>query len=161
MEFKVLFDDIARIEADAVVVALLEGEKELQGAIALVDRALNGAISSLIEQNGFKSKFKEPGIIYTLGNLPSRMVAVVGLGKREELTEDSVRSAIGEAARSLRRLNCRSIAVSLHTFGAEIIEPAALAEAVVEGSLLGLYTFSSYKESEYGEVERIIMVAGD
>ncbi len=161
MEFKILFDDIAQIEADAIVVAFLEGEKELQGAIDLVDRALNGAISSLIEHNGFKSKFKELGVIYTLGNLPARMVAVVGLGKREDLTEDRVRSAIGEAARSLRRLNCRSIAVSLHTFGAEIIEPAALAEAVVEGSLLGLYTFSEYKEAEYEEVEGIIVVAGD
>jgi leucyl aminopeptidase len=160
VEFKILSDDIAQIEADAIVVGLLEGEKEFQESIASVDRGLNGAISSLIDHNGFKSKFKELSVLYTLGNLPSRMVTVVGLGKREELTKDRVRGAVGEATRSLRRLNCRSIAVSLHTFGTESIELAALAEAVVEGSLLGLYTFSEYKESEYGEVERMIVVAG-
>jgi len=116
LEIKVVAGDITQIEADAIVVNLFEGE-QLSGAIAAVDKALDGAITHLISSGGIKSKFREVSIIHTLGKLPARIVAVAGLGKRQDFTPDKVREVAGESCRSLRKLNCRKIATMLHGAG--------------------------------------------
>ncbi len=156
MEIKVIAGDITQIEADAIVVNLFEGE-QLSGAIAAVDKALDGAITHLISSGGIKSKFREVSIIHALGKLPARMVAVAGLGKRQDFTLDKVREVAGESCRSLRKLNCHKIATMLHGAGGGI-DPEVLAEAIVEGSFLGLYNFARYRKPEYEDIKEILIV---
>ncbi len=158
MEIKVMVGDIAQIECDAIVVNLFEGAEQPSGATAVVDKALDGAISSLIRRGEIKGKFGELGIVHTLGKLPAGIVAVAGVGKRQDFNMDKVRGVAGEFCRSLRKLNCRKIATMLHGEGGEI-EPEALSEAIVEGSLLGLYSFGRYKKPEYGDIEEMLIVA--
>ena len=50
MEIKVVAGDIARTKADAIVVNFFEGMESLDGDIANIDKALDGAISQLINQ---------------------------------------------------------------------------------------------------------------
>ena len=157
MEIKVIARDVVQIEADAVVVSLLEGE-EINGATAAIDKALNGAVGSLVSKGGIKGKFGEVGIIHTLGKLPVSIVAVAGLGKRQDFNLDKVRAVAGEACRFLRKLNCHSIATVLHGAGIGAIEPENSAQAIVEGSLLGLYDFTKYKKPEYESVKQILLV---
>lgn len=157
MEIKVIAGDIVQIEADAVVVNLLEGE-EINGATAAIDKALDGAIGSLISKGEIKGKFGEVGIIHTLGKLPASIVAVAGLGKRQNFNLDKVRAVAGEACRFLRKLNCHRIATVLHGAGIGAIEPENSAQAIVEGSLLGLYEFVRYKKPEYEDVKQILLV---
>jgi len=157
LEIKVVAGDIVQIEADAVVVNLLEGE-EINGATAAMDKALDGAIGSLVSEGEIKGKFGEVGIIHTLGKLPVRLVAVAGLGKRQDFNLDKVRAVAGEACRILRKLNCHRIATVLHGVGIGAIEPENSAQAIVEGSLLGLYEFIKYKRPEYEDVKQILLV---
>ena len=157
MEIKVIAGDIVQIEADAVVVNLLE-EEEINGATAAVDKALDGAIGSLISKGEIKGKFGEVGIIHTLGKLPASIVAVAGLGKRQDFNLDKVRAVTGEACRFLRKLNCHRIATILHGAGIGTIEPEDSAQAVVEGSLLGLHDFIRYKKPEYEDIKQILVV---
>ena len=157
MEIKVIAGDIVQIEADAVVVNLLE-EEGINGATAAIDKALDGAIGSLISKGEIKGKFGEVGIIHTLGKLPASIVAVAGLGKRQDFNLDKVRAVTGEACRFLRKLNCHRIATILHGAGIGAIEPEDSAQAVVEGSLLGLYDFIRYKKPEYEDIKQILVV---
>ena len=161
MEIKVITGDIAQIEADAIVVSLFEGVEQLGGATAAVDRALDGAISSLISRREIKGKFGEVSIVHTFGKAPGRMVAVAGLGKSEDLNVDRIRGVAGEACRALRKLNCRKIATILHGAGAGGIEPVASAAAMAEGALLGLYSFTKYKKPEYEDVKEMLIVVRD
>jgi len=160
LEIKVIVGDVTQAEADAIVVNLFEGEQPA-GATAVVDKALGGAISHLIDSGGIKGKFGEVSIIHTFGKLPAGIVAVAGSGKRQDFTVDRVRGVSGESCRSLRKLNCRNVATVLH--GADIggIDPEALAEAIVEGSLLGLYNFARYKKPEYEDIKEILIVEKD
>ncbi len=158
MEIKVITGDIAQIEADAIVVSLFEGVEQPGGATAAVDRALDGAISSLISRREIKGKFGEVSIVHTFGKLPGRMVAVAGLGKAEDLNADRIRGVAGEFCRVLRKLNCRKIATILHGAGAGGIEAVASAAAIAEGALLGLYSFTKYKKPEYEDVKEILIV---
>ncbi len=158
MEIKVIAGNIAQIEVDAIVVNLFEGEEQPDGATAAVDKVLDGAISSLISKGEIKGKFGELGIIHTLGKLPAGIVAVAGLGKRQDFSIDKIRGVTGEFCRSLRKLNCHKIATILHGAGIDGIEPETSAEAITEGSLLGLYNFSRYKKPEHEDIEEMLIV---
>jgi leucyl aminopeptidase len=158
LEIEVVAGDIAQIEADAIVVSLFEGVEQSGGATAAVDKALDGAISSLITQGEIKGKFEEVSIVHTFGKLPARIVAVVGLGKRQDFTVDKIRGATGQFCRVLRSLNCHKMATILHAAGTGGIEPEAAAQAVAEGAILGLYSFTKYRRPEYEDVKEIVIV---
>ncbi len=158
MEIKVIAGDIARVDADAVVVNLFEGVEQAGGATAAVDTALDGAIAALIRRGEIKGKFAEVSIVHTFGKLPAGIVAVVGLGRSEDFTADRVRGAAGEFCRALRRLNCHKIATVLHGAGAGGIDAGRSAEAITEGAVLGLYTFARYKKPEYEDVGEMLIV---
>jgi leucyl aminopeptidase len=157
VDIKVIVGDIAQIEADAIVVNIFEGVEKPGGATAAVDRALDGAISSLISHGEIKGKFGEVSIVHTFGKLPARIVAVAGLGRREDFNADKIRGVTGEFCRSLRKLNCHRITTILHGAGMGGIELETSAQAITEGALLGLYSFTKYKKPEYQNVEEIMI----
>ena len=158
MEIKVIAGDIAQIEADAIVVNIFEGVEQPGGATAAVDKALDGVISSLISRGEIKGKSGEVSIVHTFEKLPSRMVAIAGLGKRQDFNVDKIRGITGEFCRALRKLNCHKIATILHGAGIGGVELEASAEAITEGALLGLYSFTKYKKPEYEDVEEMLIV---
>lgn len=164
MEFRIAKADITRVEADAIVVNLFEGVEQASGATAAaaaaaaVDQALDGVVSSLIDRGEIKGKFGEVKIVHTFGKLPARIVAIAGLGKRQDFSVDKTRGVAGEFCRALRRLNCRKIATIVHGADAGGMELEALAEGIVEGALLGLYRFTKYKKPEYEDIEEVLMV---
>jgi leucyl aminopeptidase len=158
LEIKVIVGDIAQIEADAIVVNLFEGVEQPGGATAAVDKALDGAISSLITQGEIKGKFGEVNVVHTFGKLPARMVAIAGLGKRQDFNVDKIRGVVGEFCRALRKLNYHKIATILHGAGMGGIELESSAEAIAEGALLGLYSFTRYKKPEYEDIEEMLIV---
>jgi leucyl aminopeptidase len=157
LNVRVTVGDVAQIEADAVVVNLFEGVEQPGGATAAVDKALDGAISSLIDQSEIKGKFGEISIVHTLGKLPARIVAVAGLGKRRDFNVDKIRGVTGEFCRALRKLNCHKVATILHGTGVGGIDLETSAEAITEGAVLGLYSFTRYKKSEYEDIEEILI----
>jgi len=157
LEIKVIVGDIAQIEADAIVVNFFEGVDQPGGATAAVDKALDGAISSLISRGEIKGKFGEVTIVHTFGKLPARIVAIAGLGKRQDFNVDKTQGVAGEFCRALRKSNCHKIATILHGAGIGGIELEASAEAIAEGALLGLYNFAKYKRPEYEDIEEILI----
>ncbi len=159
MEIKAVVGDITEIQADALVVNLFEEVKQPGGATAAVDKALDGAVSQLIDQGEIKGKLGEVTLIHTLGKLPARIVATAGLGKKEEFNLDKVRRVTGDFSRLLRKSNCHSVATILHGAGTGSIEPQDSAEAITEGSLLGLYNFTRYKKPEYEEIAEMLVIS--
>ncbi|MBE0430336.1 MAG: leucyl aminopeptidase [Dehalococcoidia bacterium] len=155
-------DDITQVEADAIVVNLFEGVDQPAGATAAVDRALDGAVSSLIRRGEIKGKFGEVGIVHSFGQPPlisAGIVAIAGLGKPEAFDADRIRGVSAEFCRALRKLNCRRIATILHGAGTGGIEPESCAQAITEGALLGLYAFTKYKKPEHEDIAEILLVA--
>ena len=153
--------DIAEVEADAIVVNLFEGVERPGGATAAIDSVMDGAVDSLIRRGEIKGKFGEVGIVHAFGQsrrVAAGIVAIAGLGKPEGFDTDRIRGVSGEVCRALRRLNCRRIATVLHGSGAGGVEPQASAQAITEGALLGLYTFTKYRKPEHEDVAEILLV---
>ena len=133
---------------DALLVNLFEGVGEPAGATGAVDGALGGAIGSLIRRREMSGKLGELTAIHTFGRLPVARVLVVGLGKKEKFDLEAVRAVTGEALRLLRRTGAARVGTILHGAGAGGLDPAAAAQAVTEGAILGCYRFERYKKLE-------------
>ena len=133
------------VKTDALVVNLFEGVKKPGGATAAVDKALGGAIARLIAAGEIKGTLNEVTLLHTRGAMPAERVIVVGLGKQEEFEPDRVRQAAGTAARVARDKACRKAATIVHGAGAGGLGIEAAGQAVVEGTLLGLYEPDAYK----------------
>ncbi len=163
MEIKVATGNIAKIEADAIMVNFFEDMPRPEGDVATLDGALGGVISQLISQGEIKGKLKQTTIIHSLGRLPATRVVVVGLGKQKELTIDRVRGAVAEACRLLRQKGVDSIATIAQGAGIAGISIEGAAQAITEGTVLGLYSFCKHitKEAEYGEVKQLTIVEPD
>ena len=153
MEIRVDRGDIAQHSASAIVVNLFEGVTQPGGATGAVDKALDGAISRVIEDGDCRGKEGELTLIHALGKIPSPRVLVAGLGKQERLTLDKVRAIAAGAARYLRRLRCETIATITHGAGGASLDPEACAQAIAEGTLLGLYTFRRHKKPKEDETD--------
>jgi len=163
MEIRAVVDDMAKVKADAIMVNFFEGMERLDGAIATLDKALDGAISQLISQGEIKGKLGEITVIHSLGRLPAARVAVAGLGKPAELTLNRVRGVVAETCRLLRQKGADDIATIAQGAGIAGIGLEEAARAVTEGARLGLYSFRRHmtEEAEHGEIKQLLIVDSD
>jgi leucyl aminopeptidase len=160
MEIKVINSTIQAASTDAILVDLFEGVAPA-GATGAMDKALNGAVSDLLNANDLRGKLNEVAVLYSRGTLPAPRVIVVGLGKVEEVSLDRIREASATGAKKARELGCKSIATNV--FGAEQLDVSLAAQATVEGALLGLYRWRTNHTTpvERGDIQSITLVESD
>lgn len=143
MDVNIQSGGIQAAEADAIVVNLFQGVEEPGGATGVVDKALGGAISHLIANGDIQGKLNEMAVIYPRGSIPARRVIVVGLGSEESFDLDAVRQAAAAAARVARDKGARTLASIVHGGGRGGLALADAAQALVEGTILGLYRYAA------------------
>lgn len=160
MKIKVISKSVTEIKTDAIIVNLFEGVKSPGGATGAVDKVLDGAITHLIKRGTIKGKLNEVTVIHTLGKMATEMVAVVGLGKKKDFNIEKVRSVIATASKSLRGMGAQRVATILHGAGAGGLAPEEVAQAITEGSLLGLYTFRQHitKKPDRNEIKELLII---
>ncbi len=163
MNIRVERGDIAQYRAGAIVVNLFEGITSPGGGTGAVDRALDGAISQVIADGECRGKDGELTLIHTLGKIPASRVLVAGLGKADKFSLDKIRDLSAAAARLLRRVRCETISSITHGAGIAGLEPEACAQAIAEGTLLGLYQFRQHKKppEDETEVKELVLVEFD
>ena len=164
MEVRAVQGDITDMEVDAAVVNLFEGVVTPGGATGAMDQVLGGVISELIADGELKGTVGQMTLIHTLGRIRPKRVLVVGLGKTEAFTLDTVRRVSAEMCRFLRSLRVGRVASITHGAGIGALDPQAAAQAVAEGALLGLYSFRQYQEEsreERQELKELLLVEQD
>ncbi|MDO9302885.1 MAG: leucyl aminopeptidase [Anaerolineales bacterium] len=161
MKIKVVNGTIQNTKSDAILVNLFEGS--VTGVAGAVDKALNGAISELLNANDLRGKLNEVIVIYSRGAIPAPRVIVVGLGKSEELSLDRIRQASATGAKKARELGCKAIASTVFGADAGQLETSLAAQAMIEGALLGLYRWRTNHTSpvEREDIESIMLVESD
>src|SRR5439155_1478553 len=107
----------------------------------------------------FASKPAHVTHVHTGGRMPAGRVVVVGLGKRVELTLETIRHAAAAGLRRARDLGAKSAA--LEVLG-DRLPTRSRAHAATEGALLGAYTFDRYKREKTDKrVESLTIVEPD
>ncbi len=148
MKIDVEVGDISRWEDEVVVVNLFEGVDHPGGATGAVDAALGHQITAMIATGDISGKFKDLTIFPTFDRIPGNRVLVVGLGKREDFSLDRVREVSAAAAVRVREMGLRTFATIVHGAGVGDLDLGDATEAVVEGTLLGLYRYTRHKTEE-------------
>ena len=143
MEIRVIAGGIVRTGSGAIIINFFEETEHLDGDIAKIDNALDGAISELIRQGEIKGKLNEVTIIHSLGKLPAGRVVIAGLGKEKELSLDRVRGSVAETCRRLRQKGVDTVATIAQGSGIAGITLEKAAQAVTEGAILGVYSFGA------------------
>jgi leucyl aminopeptidase len=163
MQINVKHGHIQDEVSDLIVVNLFEGVVAPEGATGAVDAASGGMIAEVLAGGDFKGQLNTTLVLYSHGKLAAKRVLVVGLGKREKFGLDQVRQAAATAAKKARELGAREYATIVHGAGIGGLPAADAAQAVAEGTLLGLYRFLEHKrpDDDRHELTQVNILAFD
>jgi leucyl aminopeptidase len=163
MQINVRAGDITKADAGCVVVNLFEGITSPGGGTGAVDNALGGMISEVIASGDVRGKWGELTLLHTFGKIPAPRVLVAGLGKKEDFCIDRIRDLSANVSRYLRGRRVARYATLTHGAGIGGLDPAACAQALAEGAVLGLYRFDRHKKADddASEIEEITLVEHD
>jgi len=156
MEFKILEQQINVIDCDCLVVGKYE-DTPLDGEVLQLDQAMDRAISNVVEADDFKGKEGKCILIYTLGKITPKRIALVGLGKKNKTDLDTFRKAAGTAAIKAKEANARHVGFSIFTH--ENFSAHDVAQATVEGVALASYCFDRHKEKKEENQKKIDTVS--
>jgi leucyl aminopeptidase len=145
MEIQVIAGGIQAVEDELIVVNLFEGVETPGGATGAVDQALGGVIREAIAAGDFQGKKGETAVFYPRGAIPASRVLVVGLGPQGEFALEGVRWVAAVAAQKARELGVESFSSIVHGAGAGGLSLEMAAQAVAEGTILGLYRYQELK----------------
>ncbi len=144
MKIRVAAGKIDKLRTEGAVI-LLFADEDPAGVAGRIDKALGGTIARLMKRGDFRPKPGAVHLLYPEGRIAAERLVLAGLGKREDLDLNRLRHAAGKAARHLRAAGAADIMISCDGTG---LEPEETAQALIEGSILGLYRFLKYKTSE-------------
>ncbi|TAK08674.1 MAG: leucyl aminopeptidase [Candidatus Manganitrophaceae bacterium] len=144
MEFKVQRGPLTKQASEVLILGHYEGEGLLPEA-ASIDKAIGGKIQEVLASEEFTGKFLQTLLLRTDRKIASPRLLLLGLGKRSEVTLDRIRQAAGRAATQIREMKFGQFATQIHGKGLPRIAIQDLAQAMVEGVVLGLYQFQVYK----------------
>ncbi len=124
---------------------------------AVVGQADGGDVDwGFLAAVGFEAK---KGDVRAVSSSEGRATFVVGLGPATEVDAHALRYAAGALARAAKKHT--SLAVDLLGSLAEGTSPAAGAQAVTEGLVLGGYRFSTFKsDPKQSELARVVLIGG-
>ena len=159
MKIDVVAGPLETCRTDAIVIGVYTEENKLRDVAARIDRAVDGQVSDVLEAERFGAKPAHVTHLHTAGRIPAGRVVVVGLGKRTDLTLETVRRAASAGLRRARDLGAKSVAVDVL---GDRLPARSRAHSVTEGALLGAYTFDRYKrEKAEKRVESLSVVEPD
>ena len=140
MRIQVRSGQLGQVRDGVQVFAALEGERRAERLLPS-SSARDPALRRLVDAAGFRGAANETVLLPRNG----RWVLVVGLGKEADLSLERVRQLAGTAAKTVRAKGFRRLTLPvLSQRGLGL--PASVAQAAIEGALLGLYRYDRLKQ---------------
>jgi leucyl aminopeptidase len=124
----------------------------------IVDEKLGGRIARLVESGELRGERGEALLLHLNGELDAPRLVAAGLGKRDEVDADALRTAAAAAAQSLARVGGTICWLLDETLPLPLPDQA---RALVEGTIIGGYTPGLWKtqnaEARPRAIERIVL----
>jgi len=140
---------------DTLALGLFEDALELTGDLAQLDEKLGGTLKELIEETEFKGSVGSSAVTRVGAGSSIRKLILVGLGKPDTLTLDSLRRAAAAIARSAKQQKSKTLGVSLPVANDD---SAGTTQAITEGIVLALHQdnrFKSEPEDKGAKLEQV------
>ncbi|RMH32808.1 MAG: leucyl aminopeptidase [Nitrospirae bacterium] len=133
------------VTTDVLILGGYQDETEPMASVHSLDRRLGGLLTELRRSHEFEGKLNQTALVHTRGAIPAKRILLVGLGKKDKLGLDHVRQAMGTAIKRIRQIGAPSGAAVLLGVDQLASSIVAIAQAMVEGALLGSYRFTAYR----------------
>ena len=145
---------LAQEATDVLVIGGYEDENTLPKTHQALDTALGGQLQELRKNGEFSGKNQQAVLIHTRRALPAKRVLLLGLGKKNDVTLDRVRQAMGTALKKVRQTGAHTFSAPM--FGTDTLKAPTsdIVQAMVEGAMLGGYRFTHYRSDKEETVER-------
>jgi leucyl aminopeptidase len=143
---------------DCLAIGVTESDLPLSGDLADLDNKLSGVVQELIDESEFKAAADSSAVIRVGSSGPVRKLALIGLGKPEAMTLETLRRAGAIAARIGKKEKCKVLGISLPTWNED---PTFSAQGICEGALLALHEdnrFKSESDDKSFAIERIELI---
>ncbi|MFC7372379.1 leucyl aminopeptidase [Fictibacillus iocasae] len=131
---------------EEVLLIGLFSEPTLTGEAAEINSRLGGYLTYLLKSGEISSSPKKINKLYTLGKMKTKKLLMIGLGKKEDLTYEILRSAFGKAFQMLKNERAISASVILKTFENNLLKTEKIAHALADAAICASYTFNDYKQ---------------
>ena len=126
MECKLVYAPLEQVEADAVAVVLFEDGEGIPAAKAWLEE--------MKSSGEFSAQSGETAVLHLPQGLKAKRLVAVGGGKKDKFDAAALRKAMGALVRAVKQKGVKRLALMLGGGSA-----ASMAEAAVEGALLGNY----------------------
>lgn len=140
-------------ETEALVLGLYQENTCDQPEYEQLNKALHGALDQYIENGDLSTEFKEVSKVFTLNQSAPKRVYVVGLGKKEELTTQQLKNAVGPLFKLLQKDNMVTASILLPTFKTDQVSEQEAAKALAEAMMIAPYQFETYKTDKEKPVQ--------
>ncbi|HEY9908614.1 MAG TPA: leucyl aminopeptidase [Thermosynechococcaceae cyanobacterium] len=140
MDLRVTDTAVLDWTGDGLAIGLFESDGALTGDWTALDEKLSGVLKELIAEVEFKGKEGSSAATRVGGSV--RKIILVGLGTPDALKLDGLRRAAATIARTARKEKIKTLGIALPVWNAD---PAATAQAIVEGVELALYQDTRFK----------------
>ena len=145
------------LEPDALAIPFPEEDgASLSNGTRALDERLKGRLQRLVEDGELKSELGKTLLLHTDGELDARRLIVAGVGKREDVDADALRTA---ASAVVRRLADIGGTVAWQLDDSLPLSLDDQARAIVEGTMLGSYSPARWKTEEKPRklVEKVVL----
>lgn len=144
-ESGVLAGALADSEVDTLHLGQYEGEGAVAKLPAELPKAAREALDNLANLGDFKGKPGEVAVAYPTGAGSLKRIVLTGLGKREKLDCEAVRTASAHATRRSQALGGKRVATAVLGGDGPELSSEIAAQATLEGALLAAYRFGGWK----------------
>lgn len=125
-----------------LAVALSQGDAALPASLESLDTQAGGALGRLLASGDFRGKKDETALIHPGG--PATRILLVGMGKADQVTVQSVRRAAAVAAKCARTIGVERMSWLLPELGALSAYDAV--KAAAEGLAQGAWVYTALKQ---------------
>ncbi len=155
MKIRVVKENVCKLKDEVILIGLFEGKKKLSGKALEIDAVTGNLIKKVIASGDFTGKFNQKKLLYTDKGINVKRILLAGLGKEKELTLDKLRGLAAGCAQSIRDTGIGSFAVPGSFAEGKKSDTKDVSSAILEGAMLGLYSFDQYKSNKKDDNKRI------
>jgi len=163
MKIEFTKQEVTKLQADLLVLGHYKNTTKPQDQLAEVDKALEGAISDLIQQGDITGKAKETTLLHTFGKIAAKRILVIGMGEQEKLNQDDVRELAAIAIKNAIKVKAKKVASIPFGYNHPNIHEHHVTHSIAEGAHLAQYKFENYRseKEEIHSVELLQLIADD
>lgn len=142
IKYDVEFSSPDKLICDGLILGVYE-DSEKPKEFQLLDMRLDGFLTSVLSEKNNYAEQGETTVIYVPSSLNCKRIIIVGLGKKQAITLDKIRICSANAVKALPRKTVKALAFQIPDI--DELSISDITNAIVEGIVLGTYTFEYYK----------------